>query len=71
MTLGASCLVSFHLMKSYRNFDIAMKAIQNGKERDIDDWAQLFSAVDPCLKFRGAKQPPGSALSIIDAVWDP
>ena len=46
-----------------------MKGIQNAKERDADDWAELFAAVDPRFKLGEIVKPSGSALSIIEAQW--
>ncbi|KAI9729773.1 MAG: hypothetical protein M1818_008387 [Claussenomyces sp. TS43310] len=56
--------------RSARNFDIAMKEIQNAKERDFDDWTELFEKADSRFRFRNIIQPPGSILSMIDASWD-
>jgi hypothetical protein len=47
-----------------------MKAIQNAKERDAEDWEHLFKIADPRFKFQGVKKPNGSTLSIIWASWD-
>lgn len=53
-----------------RAFDLSMKEIQNAKERDADDWKQLFENADPRLKFCGAKKPPLSTLAIMEAIWE-
>ena len=47
-----------------------MKEIQNAKERDGEDWAQLFQSEDPRFRFRGIKNPPESTLAIIEASWE-
>jgi len=57
--------------KITRSMDILMLQLLNAKERDVDDWAALFAMADPRFKFLGAKQPKGSRMSIMEAVWDP
>lgn len=47
-----------------RDMSLAMKAIQNGRERDYHDWQRLVSSADPRLTL-SVKRPEGSALSII------
>jgi len=47
-----------------------MKGIQNAKERDADDWEQLFTAADSGFKFQGIMKPSESILSMIYASWD-
>jgi len=47
-----------------------MKAIQNAKERDTEDWEHLFNIADPMFKFRGIEQQNGSTLSMIWASRD-
>ena len=55
---------------SFRMLDLAMKEIQNGKERDADDWEQVFKATDSRFHFQGVQQPPQSTLALISAVWE-
>lgn len=52
-----------------RCFDLAMKAVFNAKERNLDDWAKLFRNADPGFELLGAKKSPKSQLSIIEARW--
>lgn len=47
-----------------------MKQILNGKERDADDWSELFRNADSRFKINSIKRPPGSMLAIIEAVWE-
>ena len=42
----------------------------NSKERDHDDWVQLFREVDPKFTVKNIKTPPGSDLSMVEVVWD-
>jgi hypothetical protein len=47
-----------------------MKGIQNAKERDATDWAQLFESVDPRFKSLEVQTPKGSFLSMICVTWE-
>jgi hypothetical protein len=51
--------------------DLTMLELLNAKERDVDDWTELFAMADPRFKFLGATQPAGSRMSIMEAVWEP
>jgi hypothetical protein len=52
---------------TYRCFDLAMLAIANGKERDLEDWQNLLTRVDTRLKISNVIQPFGSAMGLIEA----
>ncbi|KUI59276.1 6-hydroxytryprostatin B O-methyltransferase [Cytospora mali] len=52
-----------------RSFDLVMTSIQNAKERELGDWAELFQKADERFEFQGATRPPGSNHSIIVAIW--
>jgi hypothetical protein len=52
-----------------RIFDLGMIAIQNGRERDLDEWKSLFGRADSRFHFVGVTQPEGSNLSLIEASW--
>ena len=47
-----------------------MKYCLNGRERDADEWAQLFAKSDSRFKFRGITAVPASRFSAIEAIWD-
>jgi hypothetical protein len=49
-----------------RIFDTSMRALTNGKEREIGDWEVLLAAADPRLKIVQSGTPHGSALGIIE-----
>ena len=51
--------------------DVTMLQLLNAKERDVDDWTALFAMADPRFKFLGARQPEGSRMSIMEAIWEP
>ena len=52
----------------HRGYDLSMKHVFNGKERDADEWASLLAQVDPRLNLHSIKSPPQSMLSIIEVV---
>lgn len=54
----------------YRLMDLTILELQNAREREIDDWAGLFKQADAQFYFLGGKQPTGSNLWIIEAVWE-
>lgn len=48
-----------------------MLEIHNGKERDLEDWKQLFKVADTKFQFLSVYQPLQSRLAIIEFVWNP
>ncbi|KAE9993411.1 hypothetical protein EG327_005182 [Venturia inaequalis] len=57
--------------KITRTMDVTMLELLNAKERDVDGWTELFAMAHPGFKFLGARQPKGSRMSIMEAIWDP
>ncbi|TVY30375.1 O-methyltransferase [Lachnellula hyalina] len=55
--------------KELRTFDLGMLAILNGRERDAEEWKDLFERADPRFHFEGVTQPEGSNLAMIAASW--
>lgn len=53
-----------------RGFDLVMSSIQNARERELEDWKELFRKADSRFHFDRAISPPGSNHSLIVAVWD-
>ncbi|KAI2465233.1 S-adenosyl-L-methionine-dependent methyltransferase [Annulohypoxylon bovei var. microspora] len=49
-----------------RTLDIAMMALFNSVERDIQGWKELFAMADPKLKLVNVTNPLGSALSVME-----
>ncbi|KAL7625852.1 hypothetical protein AAE478_005075 [Parahypoxylon ruwenzoriense] len=49
-----------------RTLDIAMMALFNSVERDLEDWKELFKMADSKLKFVNAIKPLGSALTVME-----
>ena len=48
---------------------MVMLSFFNSRERERDDWERICQEVDPRFKFVNAWVPEGSALGIIEAVW--
>lgn len=53
-----------------RSFDLDMAAAFNAQERTLGEWESLFSAADSRFVLKGVTEPEGSALGIIEVVWD-
>jgi hypothetical protein len=53
----------------YSSADLTMLHNFNGKERDLQEWKDLFEMADPRFCFNGWRKPVGSALSVFEAVW--
>jgi hypothetical protein len=51
-----------------RTQDLQMMTLTNAKERDREQWVDLFKAVDPRLAIKNIVLPPGSAMAIIEVV---
>ncbi|KAI1758874.1 S-adenosyl-L-methionine-dependent methyltransferase [Hypoxylon sp. FL1150] len=49
-----------------RTLDIAMMALFNSVERDLEDWKELFHVADPNLKLVNVNKPLGSALAVME-----
>ena len=50
---------------------MVMLSFFNSRERERDDWERVCQEVDPRFKFVNAWVPEGSALGMIEAVWQP
>ena len=64
-------LKGFHTDCTRRTMDLSMLELHNGKERDADDWEQLFRDCDSRFKFLGTTRVPGSRFGIVEAKWEP
>ncbi|CAO2648170.1 Nn.00g090920.m01.CDS01 [Neocucurbitaria sp. VM-36] len=58
------------LDRKLRAMDLTMLEIGNAKERDLGEWMTLFGQADARFVFKDMKQPPGSKLAIIEALWE-
>ena len=54
-----------------RTMDVMMQVTVNAREREVDDWAELFKEADERFKFLGAWKPEKSRMWFIEAEWDP
>lgn len=52
-----------------RAWDLNMKALFNGQERDAGDWARLFEEADARFRFNGVTPNPWSRWAVMEAVW--
>jgi hypothetical protein len=48
-----------------------MMGLHNAKERDQNDWRNLFAEADPSFEFVQATPIPGAEIGIIEAKWNP
>ena len=53
-----------------RSMDLNMFAVFNAEERDLDTWQDLFRSADPRFRFLKIQKPEGSALAIMEFIWD-
>jgi hypothetical protein len=54
---------------SFRWMDVLIRGLCNGKERDEQDWHDLFSNADARFKIRAIHHTPLSQLGIVDVEW--
>jgi hypothetical protein len=50
---------------------MAMRALQNGREREAQDWRALFQKADTRFEVRGMKTWKESDLGVIELIWRP
>ncbi|KAI0114031.1 S-adenosyl-L-methionine-dependent methyltransferase [Nemania sp. FL0031] len=53
-----------------RSGDLNMMMLFNAGDREVSNWAHLFELASPGFEFKGAKQPPGSGLWVLEALWN-
>ncbi|KAJ9481050.1 hypothetical protein VN97_g12456 [Penicillium thymicola] len=49
--------------------DLTMMQAFDNKERDLDDWNELFVAADSRLQLIKVLQPLGSVMSVLEWYW--
>lgn len=42
----------------------------NARERTLADWKALFVAADPAFVLKKVVDPPGSAMGLLEFVWE-
>lgn len=47
-----------------------MAYIFNARERTVTDWAAVFERADPRFALKSVIKPDGSALGILEYVWE-
>lgn len=55
--------------RTMRTMDLFMQVTVNAREREADDWAQLFKQADARFKCNRVWCPEGSRMSFIEAEW--
>ncbi|PSN71469.1 putative O-methyltransferase [Corynespora cassiicola Philippines] len=68
--INDACLPDWGTMSLYdqrflRATSITMREIQNGRERDREDWNRVLQLADPRLVLKEVRTPEGSALSLL------
>lgn len=58
------------LTRDNSDYDMYMLALQNAKERTVEDWASLFKEVDTRFQLTKTHQPPKSALAVLEVTWN-
>jgi len=56
--------------RSTRAMDLLMLTLSNSRDREMEDWVNLFKQADRRYVFLGIKTLESSPLIIIEAVWD-
>lgn len=56
--------------KDLRAADLNMAAVFNARERTVDEWRELFSGTDSRFVLNQVIEPKGSALGILEFLWD-
>ncbi|KAH7377928.1 O-methyltransferase-domain-containing protein [Phaeosphaeria sp. MPI-PUGE-AT-0046c] len=62
---------AIHEQISLRLFDLYMRSLCNGKEREAQDWKNLVAQADSRFHIRAISQLPSCKLGIIDIEWRP
>ncbi|KAF7512644.1 hypothetical protein GJ744_000905 [Endocarpon pusillum] len=70
MSVPPPGILPFYKEKMIRAADLGLKALFNGKERDAEDWKQLFHDADPRFKFLGLSVAPGFPSAVIQTQWE-
>jgi hypothetical protein len=47
-----------------------MMTLFNARERELEDWKDLFRQADKRFKFISARLPEVGTMSVITAIWD-
>ncbi|KAG8169256.1 hypothetical protein KVR01_000001 [Diaporthe batatas] len=56
--------------KNARSGDLSLAASFNSRDRTVSDWRALLQEADPGFIVKNVTEPKGSALGIIEAIWE-
>ncbi|KAI1321704.1 S-adenosyl-L-methionine-dependent methyltransferase [Xylariaceae sp. FL0255] len=56
--------------RNLRSVDLNMGAIFNARERTVAEWQAVIAEADARFRFKQVVQPKGSALAIMEVLWD-
>ncbi|KAL1606543.1 hypothetical protein SLS60_003948 [Paraconiothyrium brasiliense] len=56
--------------RTLRIFNTAVRALTNGKEREVNDWKALLAEANGRFHFLSIEKPPISSLGIIVDQWE-
>ena len=48
-----------------------MLEVLNARERDEEDYQQLFAEVDSRFKYQGCRRLEGYRMGVVEAIWEP
>lgn len=68
-TLPEPLTASYLQERNIRTMDAFNQVTVNAREREIDDWSELFRLADERYKFTGAWKPENSHMWFIEAEW--
>ena len=68
-TLPEPLTASYLQERNIRTMDAFNQVTVNAREREIDDWSELFRQTDDRYKFKGAWKPENSHMWFIEAEW--
>ncbi len=54
-----------------RTMDLLQFVTINGREREVQDWKDLFRQADERFQFSKAWKPEKSHMWLIEAIWTP
>jgi hypothetical protein len=67
--LPAPKTLGFSEEKAVRTMDVLMKTVCNARERELDDWKDLFQQADSRFKWKNAWKSSGK-LWFLEVVWE-
>ncbi|KAF2112203.1 S-adenosyl-L-methionine-dependent methyltransferase [Lophiotrema nucula] len=59
----------FYHNQFLRGYDLSMKQQCNSKERNVEEWVELFARAEPRFQLNKVAIEPGSILSVVEFIW--